>query len=133
MEKKTILIVEDETELLDLIKKKLEASGFDTLGVKTVAEAMESFSQNKIDALWLDHYLLGKKNGFDLVVELKAHENTWGKIPVFVVSNTAGPEEIQSYIQLGINKYYVKSNATLNQIIEDIRNFFENEENVQAA
>lgn len=128
MEKKTILVVEDESELLDLIRKKLETGGFAVIGTKTVAEALEIFGQNKIDALWLDHYLLGKKNGFDLVVELKAHENIWGKVPVFVVSNTAGPDEIQSYIQLGINKYYVKSNITLNKVIDDIRNFFNDQQ-----
>jgi CheY-like chemotaxis protein len=131
-DKKTIMVVEDESELLDLIRRKLETNGFATLGAKTVPEALEMFEQNKVDALWLDHYLLGKKNGFDLVVELKSHENIWGKVPVFVVSNTAGPEEIQSYIQLGVNKYYVKSNATLGQIIEDVKAFFDSPENASS-
>lgn len=127
MIKKTILVVEDEDELLRLIVNKLEQSGFVTLSAKKVDDALDILGKNKIDALWLDHYLLGGKNGFDLVVELKSREDIWGKIPVFVVSNTAGPQEIQSYIELGVNKYYVKSNVALSQIIEDIQALFDSQ------
>lgn len=124
MDKKTILVVEDEVDLLELIQKKLEASGFSTLTARTVSDALDILGQKKIDALWLDHYLLGERNGFDLVVELKSHEKLWGKIPIFLVSNTAGPEQVESYIELGIKKYYVKANTTLSQIVKDIQTFF---------
>jgi CheY-like chemotaxis protein len=127
MIKKTVLVVEDESEILRFILKKLEDGGFATVSVETVDEALEILSKNKIDALWLDHYLLGEKNGFDLVVELKSNEKLWGKIPVFVVSNTAGPNDIKSYIELGVTKYFVKSNATLGQIVDELKAFFESE------
>lgn len=127
MVKKTILVVEDEVEILKFIIKKLEDSNFSVTAVKTVDEALDVLSKNKIDAMWLDHHLLGEKNGFDLVVELKSNEKLWGKIPVFVVSNTAGPDDIQSYVELGITKYFVKSNATLGQIVDELKAFFDSE------
>jgi CheY-like chemotaxis protein len=128
MLKKTILVVEDEAEILKFIIKKLEERNFSVLVAKTVNEALEILSKNKVDALWLDHYLMGEKNGFDLVVELKSNEKLWGKIPIFVVSNTAGPDDIQSYMELGVNKYYVKSNATLSQIVDEIGKFFDSQQ-----
>ncbi|KKR21924.1 MAG: Two component transcriptional regulator, winged helix family [Candidatus Moranbacteria bacterium GW2011_GWA2_39_41] len=125
MVKKTILVVEDELEIQKFIIKKLEDGCFSVVAVKTVDEALDVLSENKIDALWLDHYLFGEKSGFDLVVELKSNEKLWGKIPVFVVSNTAGPDDIQSYLELGITKYFVKSNATLGQIVDELKMYFE--------
>jgi len=127
MENKTILVVEDEVEIIGFIVKKLEDGGFRVVTVKTVDEALDVLSKNRIDALWLDHHLVGEKNGFDLVVELKSNEKLWGKIPVFVVSNTAGPDDIQSYLELGIDKYFVKSNATLGQIVDELKMFFNSE------
>ena len=127
MENKTSLVVEDEVEIIGFIVKKLEDGGFRVVTVKTVDEALDVLSKNRIDALWLDHHLVGEKNGFDLVVELKSNEKLWGKIPVFVVSNTAGPDDIQSYLELGIDKYFVKSNATLGQIVDDLKMFFNSE------
>ena len=128
MMKKTILVVEDEAEILKFIIKKLEASGFSVIAVNTAEKALEIFGKEKIDALWLDHYLLGRKSGFDLLVELKSNKKISEKMPVFVVSNTAGPEDIQSYIELGVNKYFVKSNATLSQIVDELKIFFKAEE-----
>lgn len=117
-------------EILKFIIKKLEDGGFSVVAVKTVDEALDVLSKNKIDALWLDHYLFGDKSGFDLVVELKSNDKLWGKIPVFVVSNTAGPDDIQSYLELGITKYFVKSNATLGQIVDELKTFFDGEEKI---
>lgn len=75
----------------------------------------------KVDIIWLDHYLLGKENGLDFVAKIKEDES-WKKIPIFIVSNTASQEKVASYMQLGIEKYYVKANYRLDDIIEDIKN-----------
>jgi hypothetical protein len=45
-----------------------------------------------------------------------------------VVSNTATQEKVQSYISLGVDKYYTKADYRLDAIIEDIKNNFEKEE-----
>jgi CheY-like chemotaxis protein len=120
-EQKTILVVEDEKPLLEAIHIKLEKSGFSVVTARTAEQAyglLEDLA--KIDIIWLDHYLLGKENGLDLVVKIKNDEK-YKNIPIFIVSNTASAEKVQSYINLGVNKYYIKSNYRLDNIIEDIR------------
>ncbi len=124
---KTILVVEDERPLAEAIKAKLEKSGFTVVTSRTVEQALNYLEEIKnIDVIWLDHYLLGKENGLDFVTKLKAHDGHWKNIPIFVVSNTASPDKVQSYIRLGVNKYYTKSDHRLEEIISEIKSFLEN-------
>lgn len=120
-QKPKILVIEDEEVLLSLIKKKLSREGFDVLGVQTALDGMELLKANPgIDVIWLDHYLLGHETGLDFVTKVK-QDKKWKKIPIFVVSNTAGPDKRQMYIHLGVTKYYVKADYELGQIITEIR------------
>ena len=118
---KTILVLEDERPLLEAIKKKLEISGFAVLSARSVEQAIEYLKDvGDIAVIWLDHYLLGKENGLDFVTRMKGNEE-WKKIPIFVVSNTASPDKMTSYIELGVDKYYTKADYRLDQIIADIQ------------
>lgn len=116
-----ILVVEDERHLLAAVAVKLERSGFGVLTAESVEQAKACLKDvGHVDAVWLDHYLLGKETGLDFVAYLKSDEAT-KHLPIFVVSNTTSPEKQQSYMRLGITKYYIKSNHRLDAIIEDIR------------
>lgn len=124
----TILVLEDEKPLLQAIKTKLEKSGFDVVTARRANQAISYLNDlEKIDIIWMDHYLLGRENGLDFVTELKGDEK-WKKIPIFVVSNTASPDKVQSYIKLGVKKYYTKSDFRLDEIIGDIKKTLEKPE-----
>ncbi|MFZ4631705.1 MAG: response regulator [Patescibacteria group bacterium] len=115
-----ILVVEDEKPLLEAIKIKLEKGGFSVVTARTVEQAVGLLEDlETIKVIWLDHYLLGKENGLDLVVKIKNDER-FKNIPIFVVSNTASDDKVKSYLALGVNNYYTKSNYRLDQIINDI-------------
>lgn len=130
MQDKNVLVVEDERPLSDAIKSKLEKSGFGVVTARSVEQAMAYFSEAvKIDAIWLDHYLLGSESGLDFVAKIKQDDSAWKKIPIFVVSNTASADKVQSYLRLGVNKYYTKSDHKLEEIINDIRDYLGSQEN----
>lgn len=140
--KKTILVIEDERALLEAIHDKLVKSGFNVISARSVEQAFNPTLDKKglgpitiariekallyleglekIDAIWLDHHLLGKEDGLDFVKKFKANGNKWNKIPVFVVSNAASPKTVKSYINSGVSQYYVKSDHRLDEIIADI-------------
>ena len=144
---RTILVIEDVRPLLEAIHAKLEKGGFNVIvarsveetfdaklrknglavmTVKSIEQALEYLeSLERVDAIWLDHHLLGEENGLDFVKTFKANGGRWNKIPVFVVSNAASPKTIQSYIQSGVSKYYVKSDHRLDEIIADIESFLD--------
>ena len=125
-QKKTILILEDETPLLEVIKSKLETEGFRVVTARSVSQALEYLKNGiKINLVWLDHYLLGKESGLDFITKLKQKGSVWKNLPVFVVSNTVSPEKVQIYFNLGIKKCYTKVDFRLDQIIADIKKFLE--------
>ncbi len=119
---KTILVVEDEIPLLDAVKKKLENNGLNVVTARSVPQALSYLTDlGQIDGIWLDHYLLGKEDGIDLVTQLKGEDSVWKQIPIFVVSNTASEDKVRMYMQLGVDKYFVKSDYRLDQIIEALK------------
>lgn len=119
--KPIVLVVEDEKPLQDAIKMKLEKNDFDVVTARSVEQAMNFMDDiEKIDIIWLDHYLLGQENGLDFVAKAKNNKK-WKKIPIFVVSNTATVDKIKTYLELGVEKYYTKSDHKLDNIIESIK------------
>lgn len=123
---KTILVIEDERPLVSIIETKLEKAGFDVVSARTIDQGLGYIEDiPTIDAVWLDHYLLGKKTGLDFIAKLKAPESKWNKIPIFVVSNTASEGNVRSYIGLGVSKYFVKAEHRLEEITKDIQLFLE--------
>ena len=147
VKKKIILVIEDEKALLNVVNSRLGKKGFKVLTARSVdqvfnaglaengVEAIASDSIMKaldylenlenVDAIWLDHNLIGKESGIDFIKKLKANGGHWKKIPIFVVSNSEGSATIKSYFNLGISKYYIKSNHKLDEIIKDINLFLD--------
>jgi CheY-like chemotaxis protein len=120
MNKKVILVVEDEKTLQYIIQTKLEESGIEVVTARSVAQAEKLLSEHKtVDAIWLDHYLVGNDNGLDLVARLKSDKKR-KHIPIFVVSNSASEDKICSYIKLGIERYYAKMDYKLADIVQDV-------------
>lgn len=119
---KVVLVVEDERPLLEAIKTKLQKSGFEVVTARAVKQA-ESLLEDVlgIGAVWLDHYLIGRETGLDLVATMKK-DPRWKDIPIFVVSNTGSPDKSAAYFDLGITKYYIKADYRLDAIISDIAN-----------
>lgn len=139
---KTILVVEDERPLLKVIQDKLEKEGVHVITSRSVERAFSTELEEtatggvslssvalalnhiedleQVDAVWLDHNLLGSDNGIDFVTKLKANGGHWNRIPIFVVSNTSDSDLIDAYARLGVHDYYVKAEHSLNSIIADI-------------
>jgi len=125
---KIILIVEDERPLMEAIKATLEKNGYDTFCARTVDQAIDYLKKVvTVDAVWLDHYLPGK-NGTELVAYMKVKDSTYKHTPIFLVSNTASPDKVYNYMQLGVDKYFVKAEKRLDEIIKDITGFLAAEE-----
>lgn len=118
--KKTILVLEDELPLMKAIRIKLESAGFDVVTSRSVQQALNTMEDvEKIDAVWTDHYLLGNDTGLDFVSKMKS-DPRWKDIPVFVVSVTASPHNVESYSSLGVKKFYTKHEYRIDDIIADM-------------
>jgi len=119
---KILLIVEDERPLLEAIKKKFEDQHFSTVTARSVDQAMNYINEIEgISGIWLDHYLLGEKDGIDLIEDLKRKSSKFDDIPIFVVSNTASSDKVRLYKDLDVVEYYVKADHKLEEIVNDIK------------
>jgi two-component system chemotaxis response regulator CheY len=109
--------VEDEDLLLRAITKEMQMRGVDILSCASAQQALDYLQTiGKLpDAIWLDYYLKDM-NGIAFLQKLKANP-TWQGVPVIVVSNSASHDKVSSMLTLGANKYILKANYTLDQII----------------
>ena len=119
----TIMVVEDETLLLQAITKKLKLSGMDVLSCASGQQAVDYLgSVDELpDAIWLDYYLKDM-NGLAFMQQLK-EKPEWAVIPVLVVSNSASPDKVSNMLALGAKKYILKAEYRLDEIIAMIRDF----------
>jgi CheY-like chemotaxis protein len=121
----TIMVVEDETLLLQAITKKLKLSGMDVLSCASGQQAIDYLNSldELPDAVWLDYYLKDM-NGLAFMQELKLNPR-WTDIPVIVVSNSASPDKVHNMLALGARKYILKAEYRLDEIIAMIRDFLD--------
>ena len=118
MEKRKILIVEDETAFLYALQSKLSIKGFEVQTSTTAEEAVKLLKKTKMDLVILD-IMLPKMDGFELLRSLKNNDET-KDIPAVIVSNLSDKENIDSGIQLGIKDYLIKSEYNLDGIVGKI-------------
>lgn len=123
---KTILVVEDNLDLLAAIKRKLELSGFSVIAVVSAQQALDYLQQpNKVDIVWLDHYLSDEQTGLDFMKEMKNITRGKKDMLTIVVSSEDTLENRQLYNAFGITRYYAKASSRLDNIIKDIEQFLE--------
>ena len=117
----TVMVVEDEALLLEAATKKLEHEGFNVLPCPSGEMALEYVK--KLDtiprAIWLDYYLKDM-NGLAFMQAIKTNPK-WAEIPVIVVSNSASPDKVHNMLALGVNKYILKAQYRLDEIIAILR------------
>ena len=100
--KRTILLVEDETSIVEPLAEVLRSEGFETLLAGTVAEALDQARRDP-DLVLLD-VMLPDGSGFDVCRELRQRS----QVPIIML--TARGEEADRVVglELGADDYVVK-------------------------
>jgi CheY-like chemotaxis protein len=117
-----IEIIEDDTFLRNVINEKLKLEGFDVLEARDGEEGLETALSKHPDLIILD-IVMPKMDGL-VVMEKLRQEGVWGKnIPIILFTNlNADDEKINKAIEQHQPTYYlVKSNNTINDLIEKIK------------
>lgn len=106
MAKASILIVEDEADILHLLTYNIQGAGFDVLTSSEGYEALRIAKQHLPDLVLLDLMLPGL-DGIEVCKELKRFSQT-RDIPVIIL--TARGEEVDRIVglELGVDDYVVK-------------------------
>ncbi len=118
----SILIVEDDKFLLKLLETKLKKEDFNILTAEDGVQALEILKISQLDLILLD-LILPKKNGFEVLAEVKANPETHN-IPVLIISNLGQDTDISRGKELGAIEYFVKSNISVNDLVKHIKDYF---------
>lgn len=105
-DKHTILVVEDEEDLREIIIYNLNRDNFQTIGVETGEQAIEQAVRLKPDLIILDLMLPGM-NGLDVCRQIKQDASTQA-IPIIIVSAKGEEADIVSGLELGADDYIPK-------------------------
>ncbi|HEY73254.1 MAG: two-component system response regulator [Chloroflexi bacterium] len=99
-EKKVVVCVEDELEMIDLVKLILGRKGFDLVGAVGGREGLETVREIKPDLVLLD-LMMPDMDGWEVYQQMKADDEL-KDIPVIVV--TAKAQSIDKVLGLHIAK-----------------------------
>ena len=99
-EKKRILCIEDEAEMIDLTRLVLEREGFEVLGAVGGSRGLEIVKSEKPDLVLLD-LMMPDVDGWEVYRQMKADEEL-AHIPVIVI--TAKAQSIDKVLGLHIAK-----------------------------
>ena len=105
MDKKRILVVDDEQDLCDILVFNLEAVGFEVDCAYSAEEGLQKDLQT-CDLLLLDVMMPGM-SGFEMARQLKADQRTAG-IPVIFLTARDGEDDVLQGFGIGADDYVKK-------------------------
>ncbi len=118
--KKKILVVDDELDMLMVIKLRLEASGFEVITATDGLEGLNAARKDNPDLIVLD-IMLPKMNGYKVARFLKFDEE-YKKIPIVMLTALGGEEDRTTGIETGADAYLTKPFET-EQLLSAVRKF----------
>lgn len=106
MPPKRILIIEDETDILDMISLRLRKEKFEPLEATNGATGLTIVREKKPDLVLLD-LMLPVMNGLDVLRKLRESSAT-ANVPVIIVSAKGDDSDIVLGLELGADDYVTK-------------------------
>jgi DNA-binding response OmpR family regulator len=124
MSTQQILLAEDDRFLRKAAETMLKRHGYE---VATAADGEEALrlARSEPPGLMLLDLIMPKMQGFDVLQALKSSPETAG-IPVIVLSNLGQDSDVALARERGALDYFVKSNISLEALVERVRTFFTN-------
>jgi two-component system, OmpR family, alkaline phosphatase synthesis response regulator PhoP len=106
MGKQTIVVIDDEEDILELLKYNLGLDGFAVTCFTTGEEALSHVCKELPDLVIVDLMLPGM-NGLEVVKQLKADLRT-SAIPVVMLTARTEEADILAGLELGVTEYVTK-------------------------
>ncbi|WP_123041102.1 response regulator transcription factor [Cohnella candidum] len=114
-EKRTILVVDDDRSIAELLRDFLEHDGFRVVLAHDAAQAWTEFQSNRVDAVILDIMMPGE-NGFDFCRRVRKDS----QVPILFLSARGADVDKIRGLTLGGDDYIVKS-ASPGEIVARVK------------
>lgn len=122
--KKYILLIEDDKDLAEMYKMKLESESFFVAVSSDGKQGLRAIRDTHPDLVLLD-ILMPVKDGFD-ILEAKSKCSIPGvrDIPAIVITNLASPDDQAEGKRLGAMDWWIKAYNTPSEVAEKVKKFF---------
>jgi DNA-binding response OmpR family regulator len=118
MDKKMILLVEDDAFVSDIYQTKISSEGFDMMVAENGLEAIKRLEEKIPDLILLD-IVMPYMDGIDTLKKIKAEEK-WKKIPIILLTNLSEKDKIKEALEIGATDYLIKSHFTPSEVISKV-------------
>lgn len=113
---KSVLIVDDETDARNIIRRFIKKWGWNVLEAKNGREALEVLAKEHPSIILLD-LMMPEMDGFDVIRELQKNEQ-WAKIPVIILTAKELTSEERNFLVNSSKIILQKNEYNREQLIE---------------
>ena len=106
MHKGTILIIDDEKDLIELVRYNLEKDGYDSISATDGQSGLEIAQRHKLDLIVLDLMMPGM-DGLEVCRRLRADPRT-GRVPLIMLTAKATEADRIVGLEMGADDYIIK-------------------------
>ncbi len=114
-----IFLVEDDNNLREIFEMRLQAEGYKTVTAGDGEEALTVAIKEKPDLVIAD-VMMPKLSGFEMVENMRAHAEL-SQVKVIMMTALGQAEDKARGEKLGVVKYLVKSQVTLEDFVRVVR------------
>ncbi len=120
-EKRKILIVDDDTFLLDMYAFKFSQNNFEVYTATGGAPAIDKLKEGlKPDIILMD-IIMPEMDGFEMLEKINSEHLSDNSIKI-ILSNKNEQADVDRGNALGVQGYIVKANSTPAEVIEQVMN-----------
>lgn len=129
MDLKTIVVIEDELDVREILMDILEAEGFNVLGAMNGREGVELVLQSDPDLVLCD-VMMPEMDGFEVVAALRENSAT-ATTPFIFLTAKAMKGDLQQGMNLGAD-YYLTKPFTRQELLDAIASRLQQQERFEA-
>lgn len=121
MDKKRILIIEDEKDLLESFAEILTDNGYETIQCEDGYKGLDQI-KNRIkdfDLILLDLMMPGI-DGLEVLRIIKNDPEVYGTTPVVILTNMSSERVVRETFDLGATAYLIKSELEYQDLVSEV-------------
>ncbi len=108
---KTILVVDDEEDIRQILSSFLQKEGYECLVAASGEKALTLLKDNDIDLVILD-IMMPEMDGFEVLEKLRNDTKT-ERIPVIMLTGVEGKSKVKEALDKGVTYYITKPFETI--------------------
>jgi len=112
MDKKKILIVDDEVDMVDILSVRFEANNYSVITASDGESALEKVQREKPDAIILD-VMMPQMDGLAVLKKIREKDE---KLPIFIFTAFSNEERVKIAEKYNATGFIIKTNDLQGEI-----------------